>query len=89
MGLVALGGTDLVKGVAATKLLNLTSNVVALSVFAATGHVDYVVGLAMAAGQVVGARAGAQTAMKRGTVLIRPLVVVVSIAIAVSLLLRE
>lgn len=88
MGFVALFGADLVKGVAATKLLNFTSNVVALVVFAAAGHVDYAVGLAMAAGQIVGARAGARTAMIRGAALIRPLVVVVSIAIAVSLLLH-
>lgn len=88
MGLVALAGADLVRGVAATKLLNLTSNVVALAVFAAAGHVDYAVGLAMAAGQIVGARAGARMAMARGAPLIRPLVIVVSIAVAVSLLLQ-
>lgn len=88
MAFVALAGTDLVRGVAATKLLNLTSNAVALAVFAAAGHVDYAVGLAMAAGQVAGARVGARAAMARGTTLIRPLVIVVSIAIAVSLLLR-
>lgn len=88
MGLVALAGADLVKGVAVTKLLNFTSNVVALSIFAAAGQVDYVVGLAMAAGQIVGARAGAHTAMTRGAALIRPLVVIVSGAIAASLLLR-
>lgn len=88
MALVVLAGVDLVKGVAATKLLNLTSNAVALAIFAAAGHVDYTVGLAMAAGQVFGARAGARVAMARGASLIRPLVVIVSIAIAVSLLLR-
>lgn len=88
MGLVALFGADLVKGVAATKLLNLTSNAVALVIFAAAGHVDYPVGLAMAAGQIVGARVGARTVMARGAPLIRPLVVVVSIAIAVGLLLQ-
>jgi uncharacterized membrane protein YfcA len=88
MGLVALFGADLLKGVAATKLLNLTSNAVALAIFAAAGHVDYAVGLAMAVGQIVGGRAGARTAMARGAPLIRPLVIVVSIAIAASLVLR-
>lgn len=88
MGLVAFAGADLLKGVAATKLLNLTSNVVALAVFAAAGQVDYVVGLAMAAGQIAGARAGAYAAMRNGAALIRPLVVIVSTAIAASLLLR-
>ena len=88
MGFVALFGADLVKGVAGTKFLNLTSNAVALAIFTAAGEVDYAIGLAMAAGQVVGARAGAHIAMTRGAPLIRPLVIVVAIAIAVSLLLR-
>ena len=88
MAFVALAGTDLLKGVAATKLLNLTSNAVALAVFAVAGTVDYTVGLAMAAGQILGASAGARVAMTRGAALIRPLVVLVSMAIAASLLLR-
>jgi uncharacterized membrane protein YfcA len=88
MAFAALAGTDLLRGVAATKLLNLTSNAVPLAVFAAAGHVDYTVGLAMAVGQVLGARAGARAAMARGAALIRPLVVLVAMAIAVSLLLR-
>jgi uncharacterized membrane protein YfcA len=85
---VALYGADLLPSIAGTKLLNLTSNVVALAIFAATGHVNYKVGMAMAVGQIVGARAGARAAMLHGAPLIRPLVVVISIAIAASLLLR-
>ena len=88
MALVALAGADLVAGTAATKVLNLASNAVALVLFAAAGQVDYAVGLAMAAGQIAGARAGARAAMVRGAPLIRPLVVIVSIAIAMSLILR-
>jgi hypothetical protein len=88
MAFVALYGADLLASIAGTKLLNLTSNVVALAIFAATGHVNYEVGLAMGVGQVLGARVGARTAMTHGARLIRPLVVVVSIAIAASLLLR-
>jgi uncharacterized membrane protein YfcA len=88
IALVALNGTSLLSGIAGTKLLNLTSNVVALTVFSASGQVNYKVGMAMAVGQIVGARAGARAAMLHGAPLIRPLVVVISIAIAVSLLLR-
>lgn len=88
MGLVALAGDDLLKGTAGTKILNLTSNAVALAVFSLAGQIDYTLGLAMAAGQVVGGRAGAHAAMARGATLIRPLVVIVSIAVAASLLLK-
>jgi hypothetical protein len=88
MAFVALFGADLMAGIAGTKLLNFTSNIVALAVFAAIGNVNYKVGLAMAAGQILGSRAGARAAMVHGAPLIRPLVIVVSIAIAASLLLR-
>ncbi len=85
---IALYGADLMAAIAGTKLLNFTSNIVSLAVFAAMGNVNYRVGLAMAAGQVLGAQLGARAAMVHGAPLIRPLVVVVSIAIAVSLILR-
>jgi len=88
MGLVSLFGSDLLKGIAATKALNLTSNAVALAVFLAAGNVDLGTGAAMAAGQIVGSRIGAKTAMAHGAPLIRPLVVIVSMAIAGSLLIR-
>jgi uncharacterized membrane protein YfcA len=88
LGFVALGGRDLLAGTAGTKLLNLTSNAVALAIFSASGDIDYRAGLAMAVGQVLGSRAGARMALAQGTALIRPLVVIVSIAVAVSLLLK-
>lgn len=88
LGFVVLGGRGLLEATAGTKLLNLTSNAVALAIFSASGDIDYRVGLAMAAGQVLGSRAGAKTALARGAGLIRPLVVIVSIAVAVSLLLK-
>jgi uncharacterized membrane protein YfcA len=88
IGLVALAGDDLLEGTAATKILNLTSNAVALAIFSAGGQLDYGLGLAMAAGQVAGGRIGAATAMAGGAALIRPLVVIVSMAVAASLLLR-
>jgi uncharacterized membrane protein YfcA len=88
MAFVALAGADLMAAIGGTKLLNFTSNIVALAIFAAMGNVNYGVGLAMAVGQIVGSRAGARAAMIHGAPLIRPLVVVISIAIAVSLIVR-
>lgn len=88
IGFASLAGEDLLKATAGTKVLNLTSNAVALAVFSAAGEIDYTLGLVMAAGQMIGSRAGAATALARGSALIRPLVVIVSIAVAVSLLLK-
>ena len=87
LALVALAGFGLMRAVGATKVLNLTSNLVSLIVFMGTGHVVYLVGLAMAVGQVAGARLGAHAAITHGVRLVRPLIALVSCAIALRLLL--
>jgi uncharacterized membrane protein YfcA len=83
---VALLGYGLRQATAATKLLNFTSNVAALLVFALGGHVAWAVGLAMAGGQWAGAWLGAHLVVRHGARLVRPLLVAVSIALSVKLL---
>ncbi len=84
---VLLLGTDLRQATAGTKLLNLTSNLAALLFFASAGHVLWWLGLAMGAAQAGGAWLGAHLAIRHGSRVIRPLLVMVSIAIALRLLL--
>jgi hypothetical protein len=88
-GLVALGGLGLIQATASTKLLNLASNAASLGVFLLMGHVHLSTGLAMAAGQLLGGALGARLALEGGARLIRPLVIAVSIAIAVKVLLDQ
>jgi uncharacterized protein len=87
LGFIALGGNALMTATANTKILNLTSNVVALAVFAVAGTVNYAVGLPMALGQALGAWAGSHTAIKHGSWLIRPLLVLTTSAVALKLFL--
>jgi uncharacterized protein len=87
LGFVALMGLSLLQATANTKVLNLTSNLVSLLVFMGTGHVVYAIGLPMALGQAAGAWIGAHTAMRHGERIIRPLLVLTSIAVALRLLL--
>jgi uncharacterized protein len=89
MGLVAFAGSGLIEATAKTKVLNLVSNVVALTVFLMSGHVVVPVGLAMAAGQMSGGWLGASSAMHYKSRLIRPMVVTVSAIMAVQLLLAK
>jgi len=86
--LVALAGLDLLKATAHTKALNFASNVGSLAVFLFGGHLLYGVGLMMAVGQLAGARLGAGAAIKNGAGLIRPLIVVVTVLVAIRLLMR-
>lgn len=86
MGFVLLAGYGVLKATAHTKLLNFASNAGSLAVFALSGSTWWGVGLAMALAQVAGAALGARLAMRLGARLIRPLLVVISTAMAARLL---
>lgn len=86
LSLVVLMSMGLVRATAHTKVLNLASNVVSVAVLATGGHVLWALGAAMAAGQFLGAALGARTALRFGPKLIRPLLVVVSLAMVAKLL---
>lgn len=85
--LVGLRGHDLTRATATTKVLNLTSNAAALAVFAIAGAPAWTLGLVMAVGQATGARLGARSVLRRGSRLVRPTLVVVSVALSVRLLM--
>ena len=88
-GFVLLLGFDLIQATAHTKILNFTSNIASLLFFAIGGHVVWSLGLVMAAGQLIGARLGARLVIRRGSRLIRPMIVLVSLVISLKLLLSE
>ncbi len=86
LGFVLLMGYGVVRATAHTKLLNFTSNIAALCVFAAGGHINWPLGLAMGVGQFLGAQMGARLAMRSGARIIRPMLVAVSLAMAIKLI---
>lgn len=86
--LVALGGYGLLQATARTKMLNSASNLASLAVFLVLGQALIKIGLIMAAGQMAGAYTGSRLAVKHGTSLIRPLIVVVTVIVAARLLTR-
>jgi uncharacterized protein len=85
LGFVALAGFGLLKATAHTKFLNFASNLGSLIVFGLLGVVLWKTALAMGAGQFFGARLGAKFAMKNGAKIIKPLLVLVCIALAARL----
>lgn len=87
IGFVTLFGLGLTRAAGHTKVLNFTSNLGALLLFLPAGDVVWPAAIAMAVGQPVGGYLGALTGIRFGAKLIRPLVVVVSVALALRLLL--
>jgi uncharacterized protein len=87
LALVALGGLGLVRAIANTKLINLATNVSALAAMIAGGHVLWLLGMAMAAANVAGNQLGAFLAIRHGGKGVRPLLVILSLALTVRLLM--
>ncbi|ETT02611.1 TSUP family transporter [Providencia sp. PROV188] len=83
---VLLLGYNLAKATAHAKLLNFASNFGSLIFFIIGGHVLWVLGFVMLAGQMVGARLGARLVLTKGQKLIRPMIVVISLLMSIKLL---
>ena len=86
LGFVTLRGYGLLKATAHTKVLNVASNGGSILAFALVAHPWWVTGLCMGAAQTLGAQVGARLAVRVGARMIRPLLVVVSLALALRLL---
>lgn len=84
---VALAGYGMAKATAHTKVLNFTSNIASLIFFAVGGHMVWVAGLVMAVGQLVGGSLGAKLVISKGTRLIKPLIVTMTLLLSLKLLL--
>jgi len=86
ISMVALLGFNFLKATATTKVMNATSNVASLALFALGGMVNLKAGLAMGAGQLVGSRLGAHLAMTRGARFVRPIFLTMVVAVLARLL---
>lgn len=86
LSFVMLSGYGILKATAHTKLLNFASNVGGLAAFALVAQPLWALGLIMGVAQIAGARLGAGLAMKRGAKVIKPLLVITSLALAAKLL---
>jgi uncharacterized membrane protein YfcA len=85
IGFIALAGYGFTRAIASARLANFASNVGALVVYAFGGHIAIWAGLAMGAGAFAGSRLGAHAVLGAGTRLARPMIVLVSCAMALRL----
>ncbi|OEC34167.1 hypothetical protein SAMN05216600_12079 [Pseudomonas cuatrocienegasensis] len=76
---------DLVRASGVARTMNFVSNACALSIFIASGQVDWILGLCMGSSLMVGAFIGARTAISGGSRFIRPVFICVVLAITARL----
>lgn len=86
--LVTLRGFTIREATAHAKLFNFVSNISALVYFIFFGQIAWLLGTVMIGGQVLGAFLGARVALKVGARLIRPITIVMCIALSLSSLWR-
>jgi uncharacterized membrane protein YfcA len=82
----SLRGFNMRKATAFTKPLVLIVNTTSMVIFFWGGHIVWSLAIAMAVSQVVGARLGSNLVIHRGTALIKPVIVVMTLSIALKLL---
>lgn len=89
MAFVLLLGCSLVKATAQTKVMNFTSNIVALGIFLMAGQVYLLEGLLMGVAQFIGARIGARLVTLKGAEFIRPVFILIVLLITAKLLYQN
>ncbi|AAZ24304.1 hypothetical protein CPS_2446 [Colwellia psychrerythraea 34H] len=85
----SLRGFNMRKATAFTKPLVLIVNTTSMIIFLWGGHIVWSLAITMAASQVVGARLGSNLVIHRGVALIKPLIVLMTLAIAIKLLVER
>jgi len=78
-------GFNFTKATGYTKVMNVASNISALTFFALGGHIYYAAGVTMGVGQLLGAKAGSHMVITRGAKFIRPIFLTMVIAVTLKL----
>lgn len=89
MALMMLLGYSMMRATATTKVMNFTSNFVALLFFLSMGQVRFIEGFVMGAGQFLGARVGSKLVITRGTAFIRPVFITMVLALVGRLIYQN
>lgn len=86
-GFIHIFGFNFVSSSANARILNFTSNVTALVIFALSGQINYKLGIPVAIFMILGARLGTSVALTNGSKFIKPIFITMSLAVAVKMLL--
>lgn len=85
-GLMALYHFDFLQATGNARVLNFVSNISALITFAIHRQVNYIIGLPVLIAMIFGARLGTKMALNSGVKLVKPIFVIMSLALAIKML---
>lgn len=84
--LIKLMGFSFVNASANSKVLNLSSNVMSLVLFAINGKIDYKIAVPVAMFMMAGAAIGSRMAIKNGNSFVKPIFIIMALAAAAKVL---
>lgn len=87
-GLMALYHFDFIHASANARVLNFVSNISALITFAIHRQVNYALGLPVLIAMICGAGLGSKIALNNGAKLVKPIFIIMSLAVAIKMLLN-
>lgn len=88
-GLIKIFGFDFIQAAGNGKLLNFTSNITSLILFALHGEIYYAIGIPMALFMILGAKFGTSLAINKGSKLIKPIFITMSLAVAGKIIIQN
>lgn len=87
IGFIYFLGIKLIPAMSYTKLANVSSNLGSLCVFLVKGAIMFPLAITMAIGAIIGAQIGAYCAVRFGSRLVKPVLILVSLIMALKLLI--
>lgn len=87
-GLIAIFKFDFLRAGGNARILNFTSNVSALAMFAISGKINYLIGIPFAIAMIFGARFGTVFALNHGSKYIKPIFITMSLCVAGKMLFK-
>ncbi|MCY6485104.1 TSUP family transporter [Clostridium aestuarii] len=88
-GLIKIFGFDFVQAAGNAKFLNFISNIASLILFAIHGEIYYALGIPMIIFMILGARLGTSLAINKGSKLIKPIFITMSLLVAGKLVITN
>lgn len=85
-GLLKVFKFDFVRASGNSKIMNLTSNLFSLILFAIKGKIHYILAIPVIIAMVLGGMVGSRLAIKEGTKLVKPIFIVITLAVALKML---
>jgi uncharacterized membrane protein YfcA len=85
-GLISIFQFDFVKASGNAKVLNFISNITSLILFGLHGQINFYLGIPVAICMIFGARIGTVLALSKGTKLIKPIFITMSLGVACKML---